>query len=50
MLLEKARFLQAISYDELIDLSDYKIDELLQHRVEKGLSGFPDSIADDTVH
>jgi hypothetical protein len=50
MLLEKARFLEVISYDELIDLPEYKIDELLQHRVEKGLSGFPESMTDDTAN
>jgi hypothetical protein len=50
MLLEKAHFLELVNYDELIDLPDYKIDELLQHRVEKGLTGFPESMADDAAH
>lgn len=50
MLLEKAHFLEVISYDELIDLPDHLIDALLQHRVENGLSGFPESIADDLAY
>lgn len=50
MLLEKAKFLDVISYDELIDFPDYMIDALLQHRVEKRLTGFPKSMADDAEH
>ncbi len=33
--------LNPICLDEMLTLSDYKIDDFLYHRVEKGLGGFP---------
>lgn len=49
-LIEKASFLDLIKFDELITLSDYKIDELLRYRVEKGLNGFPESMAKEAEY
>jgi hypothetical protein len=49
-LMDKARMLDLISLDEMITLSDYKIDELLYHRVEKGLGGFPQGMAKEAEY
>ena len=45
LLLDKSSFLNLIDLNEMLTLSDYKIDELLYHRVENKKDGFPDSMA-----
>lgn len=50
LLIEKARFLNLIRFDEMAALSDYKIDQLLRHRVEKGLSGFPSDMVEEAKY
>ena len=49
-LLDKARMLNLIDFNEMMTLSDYKIDELLYHRVEKGLGGFPQGMAKEAEY
>lgn len=49
-LLDKARMLDLIDFNEMMTLSDYKIDELLYHRVEKGLGGFPQGMAKEAEY
>jgi hypothetical protein len=43
-LLDKSSFLNLIDPNEMLTLSDYKIDELLYHRVENKKDGFHDSM------
>ncbi|MET3978336.1 hypothetical protein ABIB62_000904 [Mucilaginibacter sp. UYP25] len=49
-LMDKARMLDLIDFKEMMTLSDYKIDELLYHRVEKGLGGFPQSMTKEAEY
>jgi hypothetical protein len=50
ILIDKAKMLDLIALDELFTLPDYKIDELLYHRVEKGLGGFPQGMAKEAEY